>query len=294
MTGDKPMTPLRQRMVEDMQLRGLSAHTQRAYVRVVRQMAEYYDRSPDRISEEELRAYFLYLKNERELSRSSCTIALCGIRFLYEYSLKRQWPLHNLIRPKQEKKMPLVLSTEEVVDILSRVRLPHYRVCLSTIYACGLRISEGVSLRVPNIDSARMQIHIRLGKGNKDRYVPLPNQTLAQLRCHWQIHRHPVWLFPARTRGGARAEAQTAMSPEGVREAFKAALAESKVTKAATVHTLRHSWATHLLEAGVHLRLIQLWLGHSSPKTTALYTHMTRKAEEVALDTINDLMANLP
>ena len=288
------MTPLKQRMIEDMQLRGLSAHTQRAYVRVVRQLAEYYGRSPDQISEEELRTYFLYLKNERGLSRSSCTMALCGIRFLYEYSLKRPWPLHDLIRPKQEKKVPLVLSREEVVAILSRVRLPHYRVCLSTIYACGLRISEGVSLRVPDIDSARMQLHIRLGKGNKDRYVPLPQQTLEQLRCHWQTHRHPVWLFPARTRGGVQAGAKAAMTIDGVRKAFKAALAESEVSKAATVHTLRHSWATHLLEAGVHLRSIQLWLGHSSPKTTVLYTHMTRKAEEVALDTINELMANLP
>ena len=287
------MTPLRQRMIEDMQLRGLSAHTQRAYVRVVRQLAEYYDRSPDQITVEELRRYFLYLKNEKQVSRSTCTVALCGIRFFYEYSLKQPWPLHDLIRPKQEKKVPVVLSIEEVVAILSRVRLPHYRVCLSTIYACGLRISEGVSLRVSDIDSARMQIHVRLGKGNKDRYVPLPNQTLAQLRCFWKTHRHPVWLFPARRRGGVQVEAKTAMSVEGVREAFKAALAESGVNKKATVHTLRHSWATHLLEAGVHLRLIQFWLGHSSPKTTAVYTHLTRKAEEVALGTINDLMAAL-
>ena len=288
------MTPLRQRMIEDIQLRGLSPKTQRAYVRAVRQLAEYYHRSPDQIGEEELRAYFLYLKNEKRLSRSSCTVALCGLKFFYEYTLKRRWPVFQLIRPKKEKKLPVVLSTEEVWQILSCLRRPHYRVCLSTIYACGLRISEGAGLQVRDIDSARMQVHVHLGKGNKDRYVPLPTQTVEQLRRFWVTHRHPVWLFPARTRGGVQFEATTAMSSEGVSEAFKAALAESGINKAATVHTLRHSWATHLLEAGVHLRLIQLWLGHSSPKTTAMYTHLTRKAEEVALATLNELIEELP
>lgn len=288
------MTPLRQRMIEDMQLRGLSPKTQRAYVRVVRELAEYYHRSPDQISQEELRAYFLYLKNEKRLCRSSCTVALCGIKFFYDYTLKRQWPVFELIRPKKEQKMPVVLSIEEVHQILSRVRQPHYRVCLNTIYACGLRISEGVSLQVGDIDSGRMQLHIRLGKGNKDRCVPLPSQTLAQLRPFWATHRHPIWLFPARTRGGLRTRATEAMSTEGLRAAFQASLTESGITKAATVHTLRHSWATHLLEAGIHLRLIQVWLGHSSPKTTAVYTHVTRNAEEIALATINALMDELP
>jgi len=280
-------------MIEDMQLRGLSPLTQRAYVRVVRDLALYYDRSPDEIEEEELRAYFLYLKNERQLSRSSCTVAICGIRFLYEYTLKRTWPIFEFIRPKRKQKIPVVLSRDEVYQILSCVRKAHYRVCLSTIYACGLRISEGAGLRVDNIDSARLQLHLRNSKGGKDRRVPLPEQTLTNLRQHWVTHRHPVWLFPARDRAGVQMDATAPMSTTGVADAFKAALADSGVTKAATVHTLRHSWATHLLEAGVHLRLIQLWLGHSSPKTTTLYTHVTRKAEEVALNTLNDLIVEL-
>lgn len=199
-----------------------------------------------------------------------------------------------MIRPKKEKKVPVVLSIEEVWQILSRVHRHHYRVCLSTIYACGLRISEGAGLQVGDIDSARMQIHVRFGKGLKDRYVPLPTQTLEQLRGLWKTHRHPVWLFPARTRGGVQFKASTAMSTEGVSQAFKGALAESGITKAATVHTHRHSYGTHLLEAGVHLRLIQSWLGHSSPRTTSVYTHLTRKAEEKALTTINELMDALP
>jgi len=285
------MTPLRQRMIEDMQLRGLAAHTQRAYVRAVRDLAVYTNKSPEQISEGELRSYFLYLKDERKLSRSSCTIALCGVKFFYEYTLKQEMPVLERIRPIREKKQPVILSRGEVQDILSRVRLAHYRVCLSTIYACGLRISEGTGLQVSHIDGARKQLHIRSGKGNKDRRIPLPEQSLIQLRQLWVTHRHPVWLFPKRNRGGVIPGAKSAMSTEAVAVAFKAALAESAVTKAATVHTLRHSWATHLLEAGVHLRLIQQWLGHSSLNTTAHYTHLTQQAEALAALQVNDLIA---
>lgn len=285
--------PLRKRMIEDMQLRGLSPGTQKAYVRAVRDLAAYYNKSPDQISEEELRGYFLYLKDERRLSRSSCTVALCGIKFLYEHTLRRRWSVFELIRPKKEKKQPVILSREEVQRILGCVQKDHYRVCLSTIYACGLRISEGTRLQVKQIDSARMQLHIQLSKGNKDRRVPLSDQTLQQLRQFWVTHRNPVWLFPKRARGGVQADAKAPMSTRQVGRTFKLALAESGVSKAATVHTLRHSWATHLLEAGVHLRLIQEWLGHSSPKTTALYTRLTQKAEAIAVAQLNDLVATL-
>jgi integrase/recombinase XerD len=281
-------TSLRKRMIEDMQLRGLSANTQKAYVRAVRDLAAYYNKSPDQISEEELRRYFLHLKDEKQLARSSCTVALCGIRFLYERTLRRKWPILEHIRPKKEKRQPVILSQEEVHRILSCLRKTHHRVCLSTIYACGLRISEGAGLQVKQIDSARMQLHIQ-GKGNKDRRVPLSELILQQLREFWATHRNPVWLFPKRTAGGARAP----ISTEQVSRAFKCALAESGVPKAATVHTLRHSWATHLLEAGVNLQLIQQWLGHSSLQTTTLYTHLTQKAEAAAVARLSDLIAPL-
>ena len=288
------MTALRQRMIEDMQLHGFSPGTQEAYMRAVYQLAAYYHRSPDQLNEEELRTYFLYLKNERQLARSTCTVALCGIKFFYDYTLKRDWPVLGLVRPEKEKKIPVVLSREEVRAIISCVRKPHHRVCLSTIYACGLRISEGVGLQVCEIDGARMQLHIRSGKGNKDRCVPLPVQTLDQLRRFWPSHGHLVYLFPARTQGGVLcSKATSPMSKSSVNAAFRAALAESGVTKAATVHTLRHSWATHLLEAGVHLRLIQVWLGHSSIKITAHYTHLTQKTTTIAMSKINELVANL-
>jgi integrase/recombinase XerD len=285
------MPSLRRKMIEDMQLRGLSENTQQAYVQAVRNLALHYNRSPDAISAEELRSYFLYLTNEKRLSRSSCTVALCAIKFLYDYSLKREWPLFDLIRPRKKSKLPVVLSREEVAQILGQVRAAHHRVCLVTTYSCGLRVSEAVSLEVAQIDSAQMQLYVSNSKGRTDRCVPLPQATLALLRQWWLTHHHPVYLFPQRKRGNHRRTTQQTISRTSVHRAFKYALAESGVSKAATVHTLRHSWATHLLEAGVHLRQIQVWLGHRSLNTTALYTHLTHKSEMVAISQLNELIA---
>jgi len=288
------MTPLRQRMIEDLQLRGLSERTREMYVRAVRQLAEHYHKSPDQITEEERRDYFLYLKNVKHASRSASTIALCGIKFFYEHTLKREWTILTFVRPPQEHKLPVILSLEEVHTILQCVRLPRYRACLCTLYACGLRLQEGTHLQVPDIDSARMVVHVRCGKGAKDRYVPLPQQTLTSLRTYWKTHRHPVWLFPAPGRGGTgMATASTPMPSNSVQDAFRAALKASGITKRASVHTLRHSYATHLLEAGVNLRLIQEYLGHHSPTTTARYTHLTVKAEAKARAALTALMADL-
>ena len=288
------MTPLRQRMTEDMQLRGLAARTQEAYVGAVKQLAEHYHKSPDLVSEEELRQYFLYLKNEKQVSCSTYSIALHGLRFFYTYTLQRPDVTLDWVRPAQEKKLPVVLSTDEVRLILGCLRRPHYRVCLTTIYSCGLRLLEGVHLQVTDIDRDRRMLLIRQGKGDKDRYVPLPEGALTMLRQHWSTHRHPVWLFPAPTRAGIPMSSATQpMDESGVQRAFKAALQESGVHKEASVHTLRHSYATHLLEAGVNLRLIQAYLGHSSPQTTALYTHLTRPANDLATRTINQVMAEL-
>ena len=167
------MTPLRQRMLEDMQLRGLSPATQRAYLQAVQHFAHHFGKSPDQLTEEQLRQYFLYLRNDKRVSRSTSTIALCAIKFLVEHTLQRSWPILDFIRPPKQHKLPVVLSVDEVQRILGWVRLPHYRVCLTTIYAAGLRLSEGVHLTVAQIDSARMLIHIQGGKGGKDRYVPL-------------------------------------------------------------------------------------------------------------------------
>jgi len=288
------MTELRKRMIECLQLRGLSERTQEAYTRAVRQLAEHYHKSPDLITEEELRQYFLHIINVKHYSRNSTTIALCGIRFFFEQTLNRNWSLFNIVRPAPEHKLPVILSLEEVREILNCVRLPRYRVCLSTIYACGLRLQEGIRLAVPDIDSARMMIHVRHGKGNKDRYVPLPQRTLELLRDYWVTHRNPALIFPAEGRSHiALSKATEPMSKSSVQDAFQAALKQSGISKRASVHTLRHSWATHLLEAGVHLRLIQEYLGHSSPATTSVYTHLTVKAEQLGAEAINRVIDNL-
>ena len=288
------MTPLRQRMIEDLQLRGLSERTQEMYVRAVRQLAEHYHQTPERITEEELRDYFLSLKNVKHYSRSASTIALCGIKFFYDHTRKREWTTLTFVRPPREQKLPVILSPEEVRTILAHLKLRRYRVCLTTIYSCGLRLQEGTHLQVPDIDSARLLVHVRCGKGAKDRYVPLPQRTLALLRQYWTTHRHPVWLFPAPGRSGLGMATATAPMPRNsVQAAFRAALKASGLQKRASVHTLRHSYATHLLEAGVNLRIIQDYLGHDSPTTTALYTHLTATADARAREALTGLMEDL-
>jgi len=288
------MTELRKRMIECLQLRGLSARTQEMYVRAVRQLAEHYRKSPDVITEEELRQYFLYIKNVKQYSRSASTIALCGIKFFFEQTLHRDWTTLRFVRAPREKKLPVILSLEEVRKLLGNVRLLSYRVCLSTIYSCGLRLQEGTHLQVRDIDSSRMMIHVRHGKGGQDRYVPLPHRTLELLRQYWVTHRHPVLIFPAPGRGGiSRSTATAPMPRSSVQGAFREALHASGLHKHASVHTLRHSWATHLLEAGVNLRLIQAYLGHRSPTTTSVYTHLTARAEHLGAEAINRLMEDL-
>jgi integrase/recombinase XerD len=288
------MSKLRQRMIECLQLRGLSARTQESYVRAVRQLAEHYHKSPDQVSEEELRQYFLYLKNIKHYARPTTTIAICGIRFFFEKTLQQQWNIFNLVRPAPEKKLPVILSGAEVRQILGRIRLARYKVCLTTIYSCGLRLQEGTNLQIADIDSARHVIHVRHGKGAKDRYVPLPQRTLQLLRNYWKTHRNPMLLFPAEGRNHIDLMKSTEpMSKSSVQDAFHAALKESGNNNRASVHTLRHLWATHLLEAGINLRLIQEWLGHNSPATTSLYTHLTAKAEALGTQAIDQLMSDL-
>lgn len=282
------MTALRQKMLEDMQLRGLAVRTQEAYLLAVSQLARHYHKSPDQINEEELRQYFLFLKNEKRAARATCTIALCGIKFFFERTLGREWKTFEFLRPPKEKKLPVVLSVAEVGRVLRYVHRSRYRVCLTTIYACGLRLLEGVRLQVKDIDGSRQLLHISQGKGGKDRYVPLPSACLTMLRQHWRTHRNATWLFPSPFE-----QVNGPMNESGVQRAFRAALQESGIHKDATVHTLRHSYATHLLEAGVNLRIIQSYLGHASPATTVIYTHMTSNTEAQTRQTINELVCSL-
>ena len=289
------MTPLRQRMLDDLQLRGFSPRTQEAYLRAVRQLAAHFRRPPDQLGEDDLRQYFLHLTQVRHFARASFTIALCGIKFFYERTLSREWKVFDLVRPAREKKLPAILSRDEVRRILGCVRLPVYRACLTTIYVCGLRLQEGTQVQVADVDSGRGLLHVH-GKGRRDRYVPLPVAALPMLREHWRTHRSPEWLFPAPVRQGTRYFVPVGAGPvsrSSVQSAFIRALRQSGVHKRAHVHTLRHSYATHLLEDGVNLRLIQVYLGHTSARTTQVYTHLTPEARQTAVDPINRLMQEL-
>jgi integrase/recombinase XerD len=289
------MTPLRQRMLDDMQLRGFSPRTQEAYVRAVHQLAAHFHRSPDQLGEEELREYFLYLTNVKHFARAGFTIALCGIKFFYERTLSREWKVFEHVRPAREKKLPVILSRDEVRRILGCVRWPVYRACLTAIDVCRLRLLEGAHVQVADVDSGRGCLHIH-GKGRRDRYVPVPGAALAMLRAHWRTHRSPHWLFPAPVRQGTRYFVPAGAGPisrSSLQSAFVRALRQSGVQKRAHVHTLRHSYATHLLEDGVNLRLIQVYLGHTSARTTQLYTHLTPEVRQTAVDPINRLMQGL-
>jgi site-specific recombinase XerD len=261
----------------------------------VRHLAEHYRRSPDQLTEEELRQYFLYSANEKKVARATATIALCGIKFFFEHTLQRQWSTLRFVRPPREKRLPVVLSRDEVRRILAEVRIPVYRACLTTIYACGLRLLEGARLQVPDVDSGRMVLHIH-GKGKQDRYVPLPQPTLALLRTFWRTHRSPVWVFPAPTRHGlqhALAHGGGPVTRSSLQSAFRRAPQRTGIAKRAHVHTPRHSYATHLLEAGVNLRLIQENLGHRGARTTQVYTHLTREVQATLTDPLNQLMQGL-
>lgn len=289
-----PVSPLRQRMLEDMDLRGFSVRTQTSYVRAVCDLARYFNRSPDTLSDEEIRRYFVHLKVERKLARQTVTIALCGIKFFVETTLKRDFSLTGVPVPKRHKTLPVVLSRDEVGRILGKVRLPRFKTCLKLIYGCGLRLGEACRLAPTDIDSGRGVVVIRNAKGGTDRQVPLPPSLLPPMREFWKSHRNPRWLFPAESCGhrkGSPAERHIPLSAP--QKAFKLALKASGIAKAAHVHTLRHSYATHLLEANINLRQIQDWLGHRSPATTSAYTHMTEQGSGAAAQQLGRLMSAL-
>ena len=289
------MTEWYQKAINALQLNGLGERTQEAYVRALRMLCEFYHKTPDQISESELQQYFLHRKNRDRWSPNTMRICYCGIRFFFLHVLKRDWHTLDLVRAQSERRLPAVLSLEEVRAILGCVRTPHNRAFLSTVCACGLRLQEAQHLEISDIDSQRKMIHVHRGKGAKDRFVPLPESTLQCLRRHWVTHRHPRLIFPALGRGrNQAAQADTPMPKASVQGAFRQAKGEAGIQKRdVSVHTLRHSYATHLLEAGVNLRVIQQYLGHAQLETTMVYLHLTRKGQEDAYTRINTLMGGL-
>ncbi|MDD2600802.1 MAG: tyrosine-type recombinase/integrase [Kiritimatiellae bacterium] len=289
----KPISALQKRMVEDMCLHGFASSTQNSYVRAVTALACYYNKSPDLLNEEDLRKYFVHLTCERKLAQPTITIALCGIKFFYEKTLKRDWSLTGVPIPKRNKFLPVIISRQEVRLILSKIRLVRHSTCLKLIYACGLRLSEGCAVKVTDIDRGRMQLRVR-GKGSKDRLVPIPPAMMPLLAECWRSHRNPVWLFPFVGRAGSHgADTDRHVPIATVQQVMRAAVIESGLTKKATVHSLRHAYATHLLEAGVGLRMIQRWMGHSSITMTAHYAQLTTQIKDASGKIVGALMADI-
>jgi len=255
------MTPLRQRMLEDMEIRNMSPNTRKNYIRQVAQFAMHFGKSPDQLGPEEIRTYLLSLVR-RDASCNQFNVGRCALRFFFRVTLKREFP--EIACAKKPKKLPVVLSQGEVAQLLATPKKLKHRALLTTLYAAGLRVSELVGLRVADIDSKRMAIRVRQGKGNKDRYVMLSPMLLELLRAYWKERRPKERLFPVTVRC--------------VQVMCAAMARKAKLAKRVSPHTLRHSFATHLLENGENVRKIQVLLGHRSVQTTARYLHVSMEA----------------
>ena len=279
-------------MQHDLHLAGMSARTQESYLRAVRKLAQYCKKSPEVISEQELRDYFLYIKNDQLWEPSSLSVAYSGIKFFYAHTVPRDWRTLKHLKVQKHTKLPTVLSVDEVHTLLAAIERPCHHAFFWTVYSMGLRLQEALHLKAADIDSDRMLVHVRRGKGHKDRLVPLPAKTLLLLRQYWATHRNPQWIFPAEGRDHKQAPtAQRPMeetTPQGCIKRVVDSLGWGK--RGVSTHTLRHCYATHLLEAGVNLRLIQKYLGHTSLQTTTIYLHLTTAGEEAAVAKINGLM----
>ena len=272
-------------MVEDMGLHSLSKITQNRYINGVRKLCRFYKCSPEKISKDDVRIYLIFLIGESGLAPNTIRVIYYGIKFFYKITLGQDWKLFEAIRLPKSKYLPIVLSFEEIKIILSHIYNPTYRMALILIYACGLRLSECLHLRIEDIDSSRMVVKVK-GKGNKMRYVPLPQHVLHLLRKYWQLNRPRPWLFKSQ-------KTEKPISPRGIQIAFQGARKKANINKIATIHTLRHSYATHLLENGVNIRIIQGALGHQSSRSTVIYTHLTAKTDLILNDALNQIMSKL-
>lgn len=290
---------LRQRLSEDLQLTGKAQRTHDGYIRAVRQLSDFAGCAPDEVCEEQVRAFFLHLKNDRKFAYGSLRVALSGVKFFFTVTCKRDWEVISMLKLQNANTLPEVLTRDQVYQLIDATTTQRMRVFFWTVYTLGLRLNEALNLQVTDIDALRGFVHIHRGKGAKDRYIPLPTSTLRQLREYWKTHQHKRFLFPADGRNHSLAkkgisQAKTPMSETAAQGAMKKITKQIDFGKAVSTHTLRHSYATHLLEARVSLKAIQKYLGHSSLATTMVYLHLTDSAEEDARDVIEDLFGKLP
>lgn len=284
------MTDYFQQSMRALQLAGMSQETQKAYARSVRQLVQFCQKPPESISEAELEEYFLYRIHTSQWANGTLRIAYSGIKFYFQNILKREWHLFGYLKAQKDRKLPCALTRPEVYRLLAQITTPHIFAFLFLVYSCGLRVSEALNLQVSDIDGQQAMIHVHRGKGAKDRKVPLPQATLEVLRKQWASHKHPVLIFPAKS----RKPAQHPMCLSSIRKAFHEAKSAAAINKRqVTIHTLRHSYATHLLEAGVNIRTIQCYLGHAQLETTMVYFHLTPHGQEDAYQRIDALIKGL-
>lgn len=276
------MTPLRRRMIEDMQLRNLAAVTQRNYIAHVAAFARFFGQSPEFLDQEAVREYLLYLLNERKMSPDGVNQQVSALKFLYLTTLEMPWAAEDFPRVRRPHRLPVVLSHEEVVVFFDYVPSLKYRAALMICYGAGLRVSESVAVKVSDIDSQRMLLRVEQGKGHKDRYTMLSPRLLEVLRVYWRAARPQDYLFPSWRTGRH-------LSATSLQQACRDAWQRSGLRKRVTVHTLRHSFATHLLENGTDVRIIQALLGHSRIDTTAHYTAVTPQLVAAALSPLDRL-----
>ena len=271
------------RFVELLQLRSLAPSTQAEYLRYLRKLAAHVGHDPAQLDEAQVRAYVLHLKTAHHYSPSSMRSACAALQNFYVKLHHRDWKLFDLVRSPSDQKLPAVLTREEVARLFVTVRERRFQTVLRLIYACGLRISEAINLEVTDISKDGPRLHIRGAKGRKARYVPLPLWAYRELRAWWPTHRHPKWVFPGVGRGwrdgasspAALARAVEPMGDGSIQHCMRLVVAAARLPKGTCVHTLRHSYATHLLEEGINIRLISAYLGHVTLETTMIYLHLT-------------------
>ena len=280
------MTPLRQRMLEDLQIRQYSPTTVRIYLHAVSEFAKHFGKPPDQLGPEQIRQYQLFLIKEKKVSRPTLIQVVCALRFLYTHSLNRNISMERIPFPRRERKLPLILSREEMKALLQAPGNVRHRTLLAILYGCGLRVSEVTQLKVSDIDSTRNVLRVRHGKGRKDRLTLLPVKLLELLRSYWRSQRPTDWLFPGQ-------DSTRPISPKAVYLACRQAAQKAGISKPVHPHSLRHAFATHLLESGVNLRTIQILLGHANLETTARYLHVADVAVRSTASPLDSLDLNL-
>jgi len=279
---------LYERYLNELTLQGKSPKTIEMYSRCIRKLGDYFDCCPDHLSTEQIKAYLLQIVESR--SWSAVKIARNAIQFLYKHVLDRPWTWVKIIKPPKLQPLQDVLSMSEMELIINHTYKLSYQVYFLTTYSLGLRLSESLNLTIADIDGHLMRVHIRRGKGNKDRFIPMPLLTYKSLQRYWKTHRHPRLIFPGGKAPFIREGKDMVMDKGGVQKAIKIVAKEVGISKNVHIHTLRHSFATHLLENGVNLRSIQTYLGHVSPDTTAKYTRMTQEAAQNSALMVNALI----